>query len=100
MGLIECIVCGKEISDRAMNCPFCNSVIKKEGTHVKEETSGGIKKRNDIGLKNKIPRLGTDISNIEIFVDQATGVQYFFGNGVMCPRYNADGSLYIEEGTE
>lgn len=37
--------------------------------------------------------------DIDVFIDTETGVQYFVMNtsnaGAICPRYNADGSLYV-----
>lgn len=36
---------------------------------------------------------------VDLYIDSETGVQYFVmyhGNaGAICPRYNADGSLYV-----
>lgn len=36
---------------------------------------------------------------IDLYIDTETGVQYFVMNegvsSAMCPRYNADGSLYV-----
>lgn len=36
---------------------------------------------------------------IDLLIDTETGVQYFVMNtsnaGAICPRYNADGSLYV-----
>ena len=36
---------------------------------------------------------------VDLYIDSETGVQYFvmnYGNaGAICPRYNADGSLYV-----
>ncbi len=41
----------------------------------------------------------TDGHEVDLYIDSETGVQYFVmyhGNaGAICPRYNADGSLYV-----
>ena len=43
-------------------------------------------------------------SRIHIYVDDETGVNYvvFYesSKGGICPRYNADGTLYVDEGRE
>lgn len=40
-----------------------------------------------------------DVYDIDLYIDSETGVQYFVmsgaGTGSICPRYNADGSLYV-----
>ena len=43
-------------------------------------------------------------SSVHIWTDEETGVQYIiydgYGQGGICPRLNADGSLYIAHPTE
>ena len=40
-----------------------------------------------------------DGHSVDLYVDPETGVQYFVMNhgnaGAICPRYNADGTLYV-----
>ena len=31
-----------------------------------------------------------------IYIDSETGVEYFANNHSICPRFHADGSLYVE----
>lgn len=52
-------------------------------TNVENETDYSIKRDNN---------------NIFIHIDKETGVNYIisgYGVGGICPRYNADGSLYV-----
>ncbi len=36
-------------------------------------------------------------TSVKVYVDQETGFNYLIYDGHMCPRYNADGTLYVEE---
>lgn len=53
-----------------------------------------------IDIDNKSTR--TDIHYQHIYIDAETGVNYIMTNGdeVCCPRYNADGSLYVTPKSE
>ena len=49
---------------------------------------------------NEIQRIVVDpLTSINIYVDEETGVNYLiyegYASGGICPRYNADGSLYV-----
>ena len=43
-------------------------------------------------------------NNIYIYIDPETGVNYFvmyeYYKAIMCPRYHADGSLYVSDAKE
>lgn len=53
-----------------------------------------------IDIDNKSTR--TDVHYQHIYIDAETGVNYIMTNGdeVCCPRYNADGSLYVTPRSE
>ena len=56
---------------------------------------------NDNSSNEQIPQLKTiNTECMFIYIDQVTGVNYMMmyaygGYGGVCPRYNADGTLYI-----
>ena len=65
MALIKCPECGKEISDKATNCIYCGSILKKE-----ENLDNTIQKCSECGeilseTDEVCPKCGCPISNKE-----------------------------------
>lgn len=63
---------------------------------VVERTVNGDREEN---INGQMVRRVITGHEVDLYIDSETGVQYFVmyhGNaGAICPRYNADGSLYV-----